>query len=209
MSKSIFILFALSILLNINSYATRKIPLYWEVKLELITAPNGAIVNSEVLKIASQIVYNEPTIDKVAEGVWCIGGYSLANCTVIETEEGLIIYDTGDTKEEAEHIREAIKTISDKPIKAIIYSHSHYAMGGGALVDNPEDVIIIGHPKLNETVENSFRGGGAPSVIPEVGPILTARIISQFGNFLPEEGPDAAVAPKLEIGKPIAFFTCK
>jgi len=175
-------------------------------EVELITAPNGAIVNSEVLKIASQIVYNEPTIDKVAEGVWCIGGYSLANTTVIETKDGLIVYDTGDTKEEAEHIREAIKTISDKPIKAIIYSHSHYAMGGGALVDNPEDVIIIGHPKLNETVENSFRGGGAPSAIPEVGPILTARIISQFGNFLPEEGPDAAVALKLEIGKPIAFL---
>jgi len=110
MSKSIFILFALSILLNINSYAQEK-SRYMGGEVELITAPNGAIVNSEVLKIASQIVYNEPTIDKVAEGVWCIGGYSLANCTVIETEEGLIIYDTGDTKEEAEHIREAIKQL--------------------------------------------------------------------------------------------------
>jgi len=53
MSKSIFILFALSILLNINSYAQEK-SRYMGGEVELITAPNGAIVNSEVLKIASQ-----------------------------------------------------------------------------------------------------------------------------------------------------------
>ncbi len=77
------------------------------------------------------------------------GGYSLANTTVIEAKDGLIVYDTGDTKEEAEHIRDAIKKISDKPVKVIIYSHSHYAMGGGALLDNPKDeaarmVLLMG-----------------------------------------------------------------
>ncbi len=205
MKKTSFFLFAFLLLLSINTYA-QKISRYMGGEVELVTAPNGAIVNSEVLKISPKIMYSEPTIDKVAEGIWCIGGYSLANCTVIETEDGLIIYDTGDNKEEAEHIKEAIKTISDKPIKAIIYSHSHYAVGGGALVDNPEDVLIIGHPKLNETVQSNLQGGGAPSAIPAVGPILTARTISHFGIFLPEEGPDAGVTPKLEMGKPIAFL---
>lgn len=172
----------------------------------LTTAPNGAIAREEVVTITPQITYAEPTIDKVADGVWSIGGYSLANTSVIEGDDGLIVYDTGDTREEAEHIRKAIETISDKPIKVIIYSHSHYAMGAGALVDNPEDVVVIGHPKLNETVDNSLKGGGAPSAIPEVGPILTARTMSQFGLLLPEEGPDAGVAAKLDMGKPIAFL---
>ena len=174
--------------------------------VELVTAPNGARVNAEVLEVSSKIMYSEPTTEKVADGVWCIGGYSLANTTVIEGDEGLIVYDTGDTREEAEHIRKAIEKISDKPIKVIIYSHSHYAMGAGALVDDPKDVIVIGHPKLNETVESSLKGGGAPSAIPEVGPILTARTMSHFGLLLPEEGPDAGVTPKLEMGKPIAFL---
>lgn len=57
------------------------------------------------------------------------GDYSLANTTVIKAEDGLIVYDTGDNNEEVEHIREAIEKISDKPIKVIIYSHSHYALG--------------------------------------------------------------------------------
>ena len=170
------------------------------------TAPNGALVNAEVLEINSKILYLEPTTEKVADGVWCIGGHSLANTTVIEGNDGLIVYDTGDTREEAEHIREAIEKISDKPVKVIIYSHSHYAMGGGALVDDPQDVVVIGHPKLNETVQSSLQGGGAPSAIPEVGPIMTTRTLVQFNNFVPDKGPDAALAGKLEIGKPIAFL---
>ncbi len=174
--------------------------------VNLVEAPNGAIANAEVLEVLPKIAYLEPTVEEVVDGVWSIGGFSLANTTVIEGEDGLIVYDTGDTREEAEHIREAIEKISDKPIKVIIYSHSHYAMGGGALVDDPDDVLIIGHPKLNETVENNLRGGGSPSAIPEVGPVMTPRVLVQFNNFLPTEGPDAALSGKLEIGKPVAFL---
>jgi alkyl sulfatase BDS1-like metallo-beta-lactamase superfamily hydrolase len=174
--------------------------------VKLTKAPNGAIVREEVLKTAAQIVYAEPTTEKLAEGIWCIGGYSLANTTVIEAEDGLIVYDTGDTKEEGEHIRKAIAKISDKPIKVIIYSHSHYPFGAGAMVDNPEDVLIIGHPEVNETVERMLQGGGAPTAIPEVGPLMTSRLLIQFNNFMPTEGPDAAIVGKLELGKPIAFL---
>jgi linear primary-alkylsulfatase len=128
---------------------------------ELVTAPNGAIVNAEVLEMTPKIMYLEPTTEKVADGVWCIGGYSAANTTVIEAEDGLIVYDTGDNNEEAEHIREAIEKISNKPIKFMIYSHSHYALGGGVLVDNPEDVMVIGHTTLNDTVQANLQGSGA------------------------------------------------
>jgi len=173
---------------------------------ELVKAPNGAIANAEVLEATPKIMYLEPTTEKVAEGVWCIGGYSIANTTVIEGEDGLIVYDTGDNNEEAEHIREAIEKISDKPIKVIIYSHSHYALGGGKLVDNPEDVMVIGHPTLNDTVEANLEGGGAPSVYGEIGPVLTARAVVQLNNFLPEEGPDARLTGVVPIGKPISFL---
>jgi alkyl sulfatase BDS1-like metallo-beta-lactamase superfamily hydrolase len=179
---------------------------YMEGDAELVTAPNGAIANAEVLQATPKIMYLEPTVDEVAEGVWSIGGYSAANTSVIEAEDGLIVYDAGDNNEEAEHIREAIETISDKPIKVIIYSHSHYALGGGVLVDNAEDVMVIAHPKLNDTVEANLQGGGAPSVYGEIGPVLTARAVVQMNNFLPEEGPDARLAGVIPIGKPISFL---
>jgi alkyl sulfatase BDS1-like metallo-beta-lactamase superfamily hydrolase len=171
---------------------------------ELVTAPNGAITNAETLKKLPEIMYLEPTTQEVAEGVWCIGGYSVANTSVIEAEDGLIVYDTGDNDEEAEYIRAAIEKISDKPIKVIIYSHSHYALGAGKLVDNPEDVMVIGHPTVNDTVQANLRGGGAPSVYGEIGPVLTARAVVQMNNFLPEEGPDARLGGVIPIGQPIS-----
>ena len=119
-----------------NTALAEEQDVYMGAPVTLVEAPNGAIVREDVLTIGPQIGYTEPTIEKIAEGVWSIGGYSLANTSVIEGDDGLIVYDTGDTREEAEHIRKAIETISDKPIKVIIYSHSHYAMGAGALVDN-------------------------------------------------------------------------
>lgn len=203
-SKIQMVTFLLSIITSIT--LAQEVSPYMGGDVKLTKAPNGAIVREEVLATAAKIVYTEPTTEKLAEGIWCIGGYSLANTTVIEAEDGLIVYDTGDTKEEAEHIRKAIEKISKKPIKVIIYSHSHYALGGGAMVDNPEDVLIIGHPSVNATVESSLKGGGSPSAIPEVGPLMTSRVLIQFNNFMPTEGPDAATAGKLELGKPIAFL---
>ncbi|MCK5069920.1 MAG: MBL fold metallo-hydrolase, partial [Desulfocapsa sp.] len=203
-SKIQMMTLALSIMVVTSN--AQEISPYMGGDVKLTKAPNGAIAREDVLKMSPLITYMEPTVEKVADGIWSIGGYSIANATVIEGDDGLIVYDTGDTREEAEHIRKAIKTVSNKPIKVIIYSHSHYAMGAGALVDDPKDVLIIGHPKVNETVDNSLKGGGIPSAIPEVGPILTARTISHFGLLLPEKGSDASVGAKLDMGKPIAFL---
>ena len=178
-------------------------PRYMGGEANLATAPNGAVIYDKVLEISPQVVYIGKTVDKVTDGIWIIVGYSIANCAVIEAPDGLIIYDTGDNAEEGKHLREVIETkISQRPIKAIIYSHSHYALGGGAMVDDPKSVMVIGHPKLNETVKTNFEGGGAPSAIPELGPVRTARAAVQFSNFLPESGPDATLAAKLENKAP-------
>jgi hypothetical protein len=170
---------------------------------KLVTAPNGAVINDEALRAIDQLTYTKPTTEKIADGIWVIGGYSIVNCTVIEAPGGLIVYDTGDNAEEGKHFREVIeREISKTPIKAIIYSHSHYALGGGAMVDDPKSVMVIGHPKLNETVNTNLQGGGAPSAIPELGPALTARAIVQFNNFLPREGGDTALAAAIQIKEP-------
>ncbi|WP_424095907.1 alkyl sulfatase dimerization domain-containing protein [Moorena producens] len=172
----------------------------------LTTAPNGAVIYDEALEAANATTYNEPTVENLGNGIWIIGGYSIVNCIVIETEEGLIVYDTGDSAEQGKRFREVIESqISTKPIKAIIYSHSHYALGGGEMVDDSESVMVIGHPKLNDTVEANLQSGGAPSAIPELGPVLTARAFVQFNNYLPEEGPDAAIDGRLTI-EPTAFL---
>ena len=66
-----------------------------------------------------------------------------------------------------------------------------------------EDVMVIGHPTVNDTVEANLQGGGAPSVYGEIGPVLTARAVVQMNNFLPEEEPDARLGGVIPFGKPI------
>ena len=167
-------------------------------------APNGAIIDDKVLEDASLSIYTEPNVKNLGNGIWVIGGYSIANCIVIETDEGLIVYDTGDSAEEGQRFRKAIESniSSTKPIKAIIYSHSHYALGAGEMVDDPTSVEIYGHPKTNETVKANLQGGGAPTEIPELCPVLTARAAVQFNNYLPTQGPDAAISAKIEYKSP-------
>jgi len=89
---------------------------------ELVTAPNGAIVNKEVLEESPKTYWTEgPEIENPVEGVYVLGGYLISACIVVEADEGLIVFDTGDTKKDGEKLLKAIRTFSDKPIKAIVY----------------------------------------------------------------------------------------
>jgi len=176
---------------------------YMGGEANIIQAPNGALIYDRSLQSLAKIVYTEPTVENLGDGIWVIGGYSIANFFVIEAPEGLIVYDTGDYAEEGKHVRQIIEEkISKRPIKAIIYSHSHYALGGGAVVDAPKSVMVIGHKTLNDTVLANLQGGGAPSAIPELGPVLSARGSVQFSNYLPLEGEDATLAARLELKQP-------
>ena len=101
---------------------------------EMVTAPNGAIVNKEVLEELPKTFWTEgPEIENPVEGVYVLGGYLISACIVVEADEGLIVFDTGDTKKDGEKLLAAIRTFSDKPIKAIVYGHTHYCFGAGVL----------------------------------------------------------------------------
>ncbi|MCC2111050.1 MAG: hypothetical protein KDJ16_03340 [Hyphomicrobiales bacterium] len=132
-------------------------------------------------------------IERPTDGVWIFGGYGLAPVIIIDTDEGLIAFDTGDTKHDGDLILEALRTVSDKPVKAIIYGHSHTCFGAGVLAEGNNDVMVIGHPDLNAVVEQN--AGGAPAFYPEIGPYLTGRAVIQFNGFMPKTGPDAFVVP--------------
>jgi len=163
--------------------------------VDLGTAPNGAIANKKLLDRLADFNWLEPTIENPAAGIWVFGGYGLAPMSVIEAEDGLIAFDTGDTRHDGELMLEAIRTVTQKPIKVIIYGHSHTVAGAGVMAEGNEDVMVIGHPDLNRVVEQNLGGGGAPAFYPEVGPYLTARALTQFNAYMPKQGPDAYVVP--------------
>jgi alkyl sulfatase BDS1-like metallo-beta-lactamase superfamily hydrolase len=180
---------------------------YMGAPITLTKAPNGAITNKKLLDRVGDFNWLKPTIENPAKGIWVFGGYGLAPMSIIEAEDGLIAFDTGDTKHDGELMLEAIRTVTKKPIKVIIYGHSHTVFGAGVLAEDNKDIMVIGHPNLNEVVKQNLGGGGAPSFYPEVGPYLTARALTQFNAYMPKEGPDAYVVPtNLTKVDPSAFL---
>ncbi len=174
---------------------------------ELVTAPNGAIVNKEVLTQLPKVGWTEgPEIENPVKGVYVLGGYLISACIVVEADEGLIVFDTGDTREDGEKLLKAIRTFSDKPVKAIVYGHTHYPFGAGVMAEGNKDVMVIGHPDLNSIVQRNMSSGGAPAYFPEVSPYVTSRALQQFNYFLPEKGPDAWYSPtNINLGE-LAFL---
>ena len=168
--------------------------------------PNGAVANRKLLDRIEDVGWLKPTIEKPADGVWVFGGYGFAPIAVIDGDQGLIVIDTGDSKHDGEVLLKAVRTVSAKPVKAIIYGHSHTTFGAGVFAEGNDDVIVIGHPDLNEVVEQNIRGGGAPAYFPELGPYLTARAVIQFNGFMPDKGPDAWVTPMVLAAPEMAFL---
>jgi alkyl sulfatase BDS1-like metallo-beta-lactamase superfamily hydrolase len=127
-------------------------------------------------------------VEKVRDNVYVAIGYGIANCIMIEGRDGVIIVDTMNTIEEAAEVLAEFRKITSKPIKAIIYTHSHpdhvfgaevFAAGG-----NPE---IYAHETTEFHVKRLFT---------EIGPIIGSRSMRMYGAFLPpSQVPNVGIGP--------------
>lgn len=169
---------------------------YMGTAVRLVRAENGAIVNQAVLDNARLVKHQDTTPYQLTAGVWVLPGSTL-NAAVIEGPDGLIVWETGENIEHGKRYRQLIRSISPKPIKAVIYSHTHYTLGTTAIVEGEQDVMVIGHPKLNE----NMRGTTLGSYFLEIEPLQRARAVQHAQMFLPEQGEDARYGFVIERGE--------
>ncbi len=153
-----------------------------ETVFELPPYPDQPTINPKLL--ATNDYWSPPTVHKVTDGVYVAVGYDLANSIMIEGDDGIIIVDTLSTYEEAKKVIAEFRKITDKPVKAIIYTHGHldHVHGTTAFLEEGEDVEIYAHESHLDFYinENSI-----------LGPIASIRSGYAAGAFLPDEGPDA------------------
>lgn len=86
----------------------------------------------------------EKDVVKVADGVYTAIGYTVSANSMIVGDDGIIIVDPGQTMSGARQIRAEFEKITNKPVKAIIYTHSHGDHTGGAraFVDDGAQVQV-------------------------------------------------------------------
>lgn len=149
----------------------------------IVAAPNGAMVNQSYLDYWRS-VQGAREIVAVQPGVHTLRRFHLVNMHVIEGDSSLIVIDTGSKVGHGEDFLEAIRSFSDKPVQAIIYTHHHYVGGARGVIGDQlaSSITVFGHPDLEDMLKTT------DSIL---GPMQRRRIARQFGAYLPPEGPDS------------------
>jgi alkyl sulfatase BDS1-like metallo-beta-lactamase superfamily hydrolase len=135
----------------------------------------------------------ERKIYKVADNVYSAVGFGLANSIMIEGDDGLIIVDTMESLQEARNVLGEFRKISNKPVKAIIYTHNHtdHIFGAFAFAEGGQPEVYA-HETLDYYVNR---------LVNKMRPIIGNRSMRMFGNFLDQEGlENDGIGPFLGIG---------
>jgi alkyl sulfatase BDS1-like metallo-beta-lactamase superfamily hydrolase len=127
---------------------------------------------------------------KVTDGVYVAIGFGLANCILLEGDDGVVIVDTMESAEAAETVKKAFNKITTKPVKAIIYTHYHPDHTYGAEIMAGDD-----RPDIYSHAATSYLMGRIGTITREK---TYRRGMRQFGSLLPQGGLiNAGIGPRL------------
>ncbi len=116
-------------------------------------------------------------------------GYAMTSPMMVVGDDGLIIIDPPESLEAGEETMEAFRTVTDLPVRAIVYTHNHFDHVAAVKAFTSEDEVasgkvdIYGHETLMRGVINWAS---------TVGPIEGRRTSYTGAVFLPK-GPDGSV----------------
>jgi alkyl sulfatase BDS1-like metallo-beta-lactamase superfamily hydrolase len=153
---------------------------------------------------------------KVTDGIYQVRGFDLSNMTLVEGKTGWILIDVLTTKEtSAAALKFANEQLGERPVRAVIFSHTHADHFGGIRgVVNEEDVIsgkvkiIAPEGFMNFAVSENVIAGNA----------MNRRLFYQYGVLLPvspyghvdqalaknvSSGTLGLIAPNISISKPV------
>ena len=137
---------------------------------------------------------------RVTDRVYQIRGFDVSNMTIVVGDTGLIIVDPLSSAETAAAgLALARRTLGDKPVVAVIYTHSHIDHFGGVrgVVPNPAGVEIIApdHFMEHAVTENVIAGNA-----------MSRRAQYQFGaGLLP--GPEGQMTSGIGLAVSNGTFT--
>jgi glyoxylase-like metal-dependent hydrolase (beta-lactamase superfamily II) len=114
----------------------------------LATGASALPAGSDTAQTAKPDPGSALLLAKVADGVYCATSretaYFVANSVVIVGDESVLVVDSGASPAGARSLVQAIRTVSDRPIRYLVDTHFHFdhAFGNGAF---GADTLVISH----------------------------------------------------------------
>lgn len=127
--------------------------------------------------------FDKKEVLHVSDNIHLAIGFGLANCIMIEGEDGIIIIDTMESQEAAKEVLGEFRKITKKPIVGIVLTHFHadHVNGIGVFLDDVDDrgnLEIIAHDSLPHYLSQVFNVRSS---------ITFKRAVSQFGTEIPPD----------------------
>ena len=121
---------------------------------------------------------------EVADGIWQVRGYDISNITFLAGDDGgwLVIDPLTNAPAAAAALDLANRTLGERPVTTVIYTHSHLDHFGGILGVTDQDAVDRGDVRIVAP------DGFLEEVVGEfviAGPIMDRRAFYQFGLLLP------------------------
>lgn len=148
-----------------------------------VTLPDGRIAHRDHVAQDAVIARH---FHEVTTGVWCLVGNGLSNQTFVDAPDGIIAIDTGESTEEMREAIRELRTVTDRPIVAVLYTHFHYVGGTEAVFEDgaPRSIPIWAHEGVV---------GNRQRTATEIAPAYGRGLTEQFAMLLPDDGPDGRV----------------
>ena len=147
---------------------------------KFITGDAPSTVNNSLWRHA--MLNAEYGLFKVTDGVYQVRGFDIANMTLIEGKTGWIVVDALTCREVASYaLAFARKHLGEKPVSAVIITHSHIDHFGGILgIISPQEVALRKVPVI--VPEGFMEESISENVM--VGIAMARRSTYQFGKDL-------------------------
>ncbi|WP_454710725.1 alkyl sulfatase dimerization domain-containing protein [Cupriavidus nantongensis] len=155
--------------------------IYMGAPADIARGVRGEVANAALISHSRQFAR---ALHRVTDRVHCHVGSCLGNSTMVLGRTGNIVIDTGDCVEQSAMQQQDFRAVSDRPVSALIYTHSHYAMGSRTYVPQEREgqVPVWAHKDMMRTLARTLS---------DVQAALTRRASIQFGLYLPDQGEDA------------------
>ena len=98
---------------------------------------------------------------QVTDNVYTAVGFTLSANSMIVGNDGVIIVDPGHSPELSGDVRAEFERISDKPVRAIIYTHGHgdHTRGASAFYDQGEGIQVWARANFNAELRAASEAG--------------------------------------------------
>jgi alkyl sulfatase BDS1-like metallo-beta-lactamase superfamily hydrolase len=161
---------------------------YFTLAILLSAPPLIAQDNAATQQLTEQSKQFEEQIIKVADNVYTAVGYSVSNVSMIVGDDGVVIVDTGMMVDDGTRIMDEFRKLTDKPVKAIVFTHSHGDHTGGT-------AAFIGKHRPQIWAHKNFGSEARPLAVAGVT-FHNVRAARQAGFKLPrEERINNGIAP--------------